>query len=147
MKRKTIFLFVVALVALAVFATSCGHHRPHFRRSTDVLLSRIDRRVKLLNLTEEQQVQYEEIRDRFEQDLRRDLAELRDLRNHLSDELNSQDPDMEKITEMLKMSIPESRNRYIDYFVEFYNILDEEQKKKMTTHMNKRFRKIGRRTA
>jgi Spy/CpxP family protein refolding chaperone len=146
MKRKMIYLTLVSLFTLGVLATSCTHHHPHFRRSTENLLKRIDGRVKKLDLTDMQQVQYEQIRTRLQKDLETDMADLREFRERMSEELAGPDPDLETVAEMLKENVPVIRNRYIDYFVEFYNILDEKQKEKIVTRMNRRFKRAGHRT-
>ena len=120
MKKKPFFLIAILVLLGAAALTSCGRHRPGHRPDPEVILNRMDARVRKLDLSDDQQVQYDVLRDRLETDL---------------------DQDMEQLAENLKTAsgyIPDVRGKYIDYFVEFYSILDEEQQQEVINHMRKR---------
>jgi hypothetical protein len=139
-KRHLIVIAALTLVA-AVSLTSCGRHRGGHRRNPEVMLNRLDAKVRNLDLDESQQVRYEDLRGRLEVDLQRDLSVLHGTGDIIGRELNSENPDIEALAEELKArhgGASDVRGKYIDYFVEFYNILDEEQQEKVIRYMRRR---------
>jgi Spy/CpxP family protein refolding chaperone len=111
------------------------------------MLRRLDSRVKKLELTEAQTRRYEEIRTRFKKDLLNDLSRFKNARTSISAQIMMDDPDIPAIAEELKQRIagsPDLRAKYLDYFVEFYNILDEDQKQKVLNHINRRLKHFER---
>ncbi len=145
MKRPTIVLICAVLLVTGIFVTSCGHHPHHHRRDPDSLLRRMDNRVKQLDLTADQQTQYNKIRERFKSDLEKDMTDMRKLPDQISSKLSSEDPNMEEIADLLKTNmseLPAIRDKYIDYFVEFYHILDEKQQETVIKHFSRRMKRI-----
>ena len=141
MKKKHFFLIAILVLLGAAALTSCGRHRPGHRPDPEVILNRMDARVRKLDLSDDQQVQYDVLRDRLETDLDQDFSELKRIPELVERELERENPDMEQLAENLKAAsgyIPDVRGKYIDYFVEFYSILDEEQQQEVINHMRKR---------
>jgi hypothetical protein len=110
-----------------------------------MLLKRMDAKVRKLDLTEAQQAEYSDFSARLRADLVRDLSEMGRVPDLIMQELNRDNPDIPALAESLKSDsthLPDFDGKYIDYFVEFYNILDEEQQKELHEEMRK---KINRR--
>ena len=107
------------------------HHRFHGRGFSKHILKRLDSRVEKLNLTDLQQEKYQEMRGRVEQE----ILEMKNNRGkffqEIRKEMNQEAPDFEKIAGLLKGKLeqmPVKIGAHLDQFVEFYNVLDEEQK-------------------
>jgi len=148
MKAKTILLALGCVAVASLLLTSCtGHPRRHHRPDPEVMLRRLDRRVKKLELTEAQTRQYEEIRTRFKGDLLNDISRFKNTHNIIRTQLMMDDPDIQAIAEELKQRMagsPDLRAKYLDYFVEFYHILDEDQRQKVLKHINRRLKHVER---
>lgn len=111
------------------------------------MLRRLDKRVKKLELTDTQSKQYEEIKARLKNDLLNDFSTLKKTHASISTQIMMDDPDITAVAEELKQQMkgfPNLRAKYIDYFVEFYGILDEEQKQKVLTHIHRRLKHVER---
>ena len=149
MKHKKIIMIAAVGLMVGLLLSSCGHHRRFSRHNPEHMLRRIDRRVKSLDLTETQKTQYNEIRKRFENDLEEDIEKFKGLPEQIIMTTSEENPDMEEMAELLKIRMSETpalRGKYIDYFVEFYNILDEDQKQQVLKNINRRMRRISRYT-
>lgn len=100
-----------------------------------------------LELTEAQTRQYEEIRTRFKGDLLKDISRFKNTHSDISARIMMDDPDVPAIAGELKQRMagsPDLRAKYLDYFVEFYHILDEDQGQKVLKHINRRLRHVER---
>ncbi len=122
----------LSITGLLVF-NACGH-RPRYCYDdfTERILKRVDKKVAKLELTTDQQNVYNDIRV----DIGIDLENFRDSRlkahTSITEELSAEDPDMGKIAGIMKKvhkEHPVKFDAYLDRSVEFYNILDETQKK------------------
>ena len=146
MKHKKIIMIAAACVVMGLLLSSCGHRNHFSRHKPEHMLKRIDRRVKSLDLTETQKTQYNEIRKRMVNDLNEDINKFKDLPDQIGMTISEENPDMEEMAELLKMRMSETpalRGKYIDYFVEFYTILDEEQKQQVLEHISRRMRRTS----
>ncbi len=148
MKGKTILLALSCVAVASLLLTSCARHpRRQHRPDPEVMLRRLDTRVKKLELTEAQTRQYKEIRTRFKRDLLNDFSSLKNTHTEISAQIMMDDPDIPAIADELKQRMagsPDLRAKYLDYFVEFYNILDEDQKQKVLKHINRRLKHVER---
>jgi hypothetical protein len=141
MRKKHLVIIAALIVVSAVSLTSCGRHRMGHGKDPEVLLRRVDARVRNLRLNETQQAQYEDLRARVKTDMEQDIARMAPLSSMVKDELNRENPDLEALAANLKSGaadMPVLRDRYIDYFVEFYNILDEAQQERVVKHLRRR---------
>jgi hypothetical protein len=148
MKKKHSSIIISLILVAAVSLTSCGRHRHVSRHNPEIFLKRMDARVKKFDLTEEQQADYSDLRARLKSDLSRDLAEMGKIPDHLIRELEREDPDIPGLAENLKAEtahMPGFDGKYIDYFVEFYTILDEEQQEELHERMRKKLTRHTRR--
>ena len=108
-----------------------GFHNKDF---SEFLLWRLDKRVKELNLSEEQKEKYSEIRSRIESHLTEGMEDRKRLMEEFHMEINSENPDMRLMAETVKKKIKEISGfmeENLDLFVEFYETLDDTQKDRL----------------
>ena len=108
-----------------------GFHNKDF---SEFLLWRLDKRVKELNLSEEQKEKYSEIRSRIETHLTEGMEDRKRLMKEFHMEINSENPDMRLMAETVKKKIKEISGfmeENLDLFVEFYETLDDTQKDRL----------------
>ena len=145
-------ILVVALVVGCWLFSPCGKHRfcdrdfpPGFHGEdfSEHVLGRLDKKVEKLDLSETQQGKYQEIRNKIEAD----LAKMRENRKvffrELQNEFNRESPDVNAVASLLKgriQLIPGFMEGKLDQFLDFYNMLNKDQKAQVI----KKFReKIG----
>ena len=145
---------IILVTGLIVFA-GCRHHRfckgfpPE--RVADLVNSKIDTIVDVLTLTEDQQKQFKNLRDR----IKSDFIKMRDDRlmvmDDVKEKLDAENPDLDKVVEYIKGKIKNKPNHIelgLDYFTEFYNILNKEQKEiviqKIREGIDKKMERIDR---
>ncbi len=107
-------------------------------------LKRLDQRVDYLDLSETQKQQYEDIRLRIQARLAEGMEERRRLFRELRSEIDRESPDLAQVATLVKERIrdmPAFVEHHVDLFVEFYNILDEDQKAQLVEMIRER---IGR---
>jgi uncharacterized protein (DUF3084 family) len=144
MKVGKIFLIVTVTTLSALLVFSGCSRKPRFCRDdfSDRVLKRIDKRVEKLDLTEKQKLKYNEIRDSISSDINKIKDERMKVMGEINEELNKKEPDMYKIAKIFKEKHSLRENyviKYVDKFVEFYQMLDQEQK----TLVLERMRKFG----
>ena len=106
----------------------------------------MDREVKKFDLSEAQYAQYEDIRQRVAADLAEGEKKGRQLVIELQSELNKENPNVGLITSLLKdqlRGMPDIVEKYLYYFEEFYNILDEDQKVELIQKFRKKMKRCG----
>jgi len=149
MKSKKKYVIMGSAVLLAIFIMGSGflamegpsgfcgkgfHRGFHGRDFPKHILERLDGKVEELNLSESQQVEYEEIRDKIAADMSNMMENRKNFFTELKEEMDQENPDIEKIAAVLKEKLeqmPLKIGAHLDHFVEFYNILDEDQKGRM----------------
>ena len=137
MKWKHYLLMTAGLLVIFGSTVSCGFvHRPHHRvrpkRITSIVFLRMDNEATRLELTETQQARYTELKNRVKEEIEHDIRGLRNGPDEILKMLETEDPDLEEIADDLKYrmkTMEDPRGKYLDYLVEFYNILDERQKR------------------
>ena len=154
-----IIMFFAGLGIAEVFAagdSSCGPRfglfggRPHSRHifggdMPGFMLKRLDRKVKDLNLTPDQQAKYDELRAQLKERLQAAKEDRLKFREVLRNELAKESPDTAVLTAMVKKKvegISASVQDGIDLFADFYSTLDENQKQKVLAGIRKRMAAI-----
>jgi hypothetical protein len=105
---------------------------------------RMDNEAKRLGLSESQMEKYEAIKERMKADFENDLDEFRKIPDDVLELLESDDPDLKEVISDLKVRMvekPDPRMKYLDYIVEFYNILDDRQKEIFLKDLKKEIEK------
>jgi len=133
-----VILFFGALAGLGVTVASGPHgswhrgfHHGFHEEFADFILWRMDRHVKDLNLDETQMQEYERIREEVKGYLTEAMEKRRDFHGILVDEISKEKPDIDALANLVKermKNVPDFLSKHLDLFVEFYNILDENQK-------------------
>jgi len=136
MKWKRYLLVTAGILVIFGSTVSCGfvhrpHHRFHPKRITSVVFLRMDNEATRLGLTETQERQYEEMKKRIEREVESDLQDFREMPRETIALLDEEGADLGKVVSDLKTRMAEGegvRGKYLDYLLEFYDILDERQK-------------------
>ena len=118
-----------------------GTHRFAGKDISEHILKRLDERVEELNLSEAQQEKYEEIRGKVETSLNETKEERRKLFEELRGEIDRGNPDMNVAAGLVKnrfKDMPDRLAQIVDYFMEFYNVLDEDQQAQVLDEMRDR---------
>jgi hypothetical protein len=121
-----------------------GPHRFGGKEISEQIMKRFDERVEKLDLSEAQQKTYKEIRTKVETSLQEAKEEHRKLFDELRGEINRENPDMNVAANLVKdrlKDMPDHLSQIVDYFMEFYNVLDENQQAQALDEMRD---KIGR---
>ena len=121
-----------------------GTHRFADKDISEHIMKRLDERVEKLDLSEAQQKTYKEIRSKVETSLKETKEERRKLFEELRGEINRGNPDMNVAASLVKnrfKDMPDHLAQIVDYFIEFYNVLDEDQQAQVLDEMRDR---IGR---
>ena len=143
-------VLVVALITGGSFFSSCSphrfcergfHHRFHGRDFSERILKRIDKKVEKLGLTETQQQKYAGIREKIESDFKKMSEGRKALFRDFQGEINKENPDINRVAGLLKDRFKDMHDRisrHLDHFVEFYGILNEEQKARLLEKVRER---------
>ena len=146
MSRKKIMAIVVgAVLAVGVVVTGVSLAGQYVEgcmgRGPEFFMSRMDERVAELNLTPEQQANYQNLKD----DLRERMMQGRDQRKEFLARLKAQlavtDPDVNLVAGMVKdkmTTFAGTLGQGLDLFVEFYNTLNPEQQQKVLDRLRER---------
>jgi len=145
--KKGLSMFAIGLIGLIIAIALSGCERGCWSKghAPDSILKKVDREVKELNLTQAQQVKYEDIRHRLEADMNKHLDKMKLLHSEIEKNFKSEHPDVNTMAAQLKKEFTEEgdpRQKLIDYFVEFYSILDENQQKQVDKYITKRIESI-----
>ena len=110
------------------------HPGPHGGDIADFILWKMDRHVKELNLSDDQKKAYE----KSKKEIRAGIAEAIERKKHfhriVHEEMDKENPDINALAGLMKQRaqhIPDMVSRPIDLFLNFYNLLDENQKAKV----------------
>jgi hypothetical protein len=118
-----------------------GTHRFAGKDISGHIMKRFDERVEELDLSEAQQKTYKEIRGKVETSLNEAKEEHRKLFEELRGEINRANPDMTVAASLVKnrfKDMPDHPAQIVDYFMEFYNVLDEDQQAQVLDEMRDR---------
>ena len=113
------------------FRGGAFHHRFHGKDMADHILSRMDSRIAFLELNETQKEKVEGIKAKIKTRLSEGMEDRNALMTELRAELNGKNPDVNNVSDMIKKRIQKMSSfmeENLDLFVEFYNMLDDNQK-------------------
>jgi len=137
-----VILFIGILAGLGV-TVACGpngnwhkgfHSRFHCGDVTDFVLWKMDKHVKDLNLNEEQKQEYDRVRGQIKTSITEAMEKRKEFHGIVEAELSKENPDLKSLADLIKkrlVKMPGLIGEPLDLFVEFYNILDENQKAKV----------------
>ncbi len=128
--KKFFFVSTVAVLTLGV-AAACGHRHRFDERRAEKIVKHMDRKVSYLDLTAEQERKYQDLRGRILADLKAGMNERKSGLQKIKAEFQKNDTDIEAVATEMKQQISEGSARFEkmpDYIVEFYSMLDDEQK-------------------
>ncbi len=146
-RRKSMIVGIIVL-SLGLVA-GCGayrRHRLHHRDVSKYVLKRWDRHVAKLDLSDVQKEQHQEIRQRVEASLRQAKEDRERFFSDLKSELDRENPDPTRLVVLAKeraKAVPGMIGENLDHFVEFYNILDADQKAQVIEMIRKRMKRRG----
>ena len=156
MKLKKRYVIVGSVVAFLVLVTGfcmvkasgdygfCGRglHPPFFRKAfPERILNRMDNKMEELNLSEEQKEKYSQLKASFKADFEEMRSGRLKFMNDMRAVMDQQKPDMQKLAGLIKDRLnrmPDRIGTHLDELVDFYNILDEEQKARVLERMRER---------
>ena len=156
MKRKKKYVIVGSVVAFLVLVSGfcivkasgdygfCGRgsHPPFFRKAfRERLLSRMDDKMQELNLSEEQKEKYAQLKTCFKANFEEMRSGRSQFMNEIKAVIDEKNPDMQRVAGLVKTRlnrIPDRVGTNLDQLVDFYNILNEEQKAKILARMRER---------
>lgn len=120
-----------------------GFH-PRFggKAFSEHILNRLDSAVKGLALTEAQEEEYEEIRQKIRSCLAEGMERRRHFFSELRSEINKEAPDVDAVVALSKEHLEHVSSfmeETLDVFAELYSILDEDQKARVIKKVRDRF--------
>lgn len=147
LQRKSIIVGVIVLsVALVGGCGAYIRHRFYHRDISKHVLKRWDRHVAKLDLSEAQREGYEEIRQKVQASLREARYGREELFQELRSEIDRENPDLNRMVDLVKERVeamPSLANENLDRFVEFYNLLDDDQQAQVIEMIRKRMKRRG----
>ncbi|MDY6791003.1 MAG: Spy/CpxP family protein refolding chaperone [Thermodesulfobacteriota bacterium] len=149
-----VILFVGIVSACGIHGfKNCGYHpmfcgkgpHPKFfgKNFSQHVLSRLDKKVEDLNLTETQKIEYEKIRLEVKEKMTWAMKKRKENFIQLHNQINKEKPDMNAIAEAAKKQLnkmPVFMADNLDLFLKFYHILDEDQKRKVIEIIRKKMK-------
>jgi len=107
------------------------HSKHHGEEMSEFILWRMDRHMKALDLSQEQEGRYEEMREQIKNSLAGLMEERRRFHEMMREEMNKDKPDIEALANLIKGRLEKMQAQIsgkLDLFVEFYGLLDPDQK-------------------
>ena len=156
MKTSRKALGLILLCMCMVLMGACHRHgpfRPHHpckkswhdrfhQRGIERILGKLDKGMEELNLNDSQQEKYEALRSRFKEDLSGMGQDRTAFFIDVKTEIDREAPDMVKLAGLLQQRLEMMEDRlgaHIDAWVEFYQMLDDDQKAKVIEALRDRF--------
>ena len=124
---------VLLVLGVGLFLPGCkgqSEMRGKFRK--EAMVEKMDKIAKTLNLTKEQSVKFEELKSKISAKMDNGSKERTAFRDEMLLEVKKDNPDVKLLANRAKERIDiasKNAKESIDLFTEFYNILDENQKK------------------
>jgi len=137
----TVILSIITLVLLSSLVAGCGHYRFHDRDLSKYAMKRMEHLVDDLDLSDTQQKKYEEVLSKIEANLTDGMEIRKTTFKELQSEFNSENPDMNLVTDLFKKRLKEISGyaeETLDLCLEFYNLLDDDQKTILVKKISKR---------
>jgi hypothetical protein len=117
------------------------HHGFDHKDIAEFLLWRMDKKMKALNLSEEQQEKYNQIRSNIEKQLTEGMDDRKMMMDTFQREMSRENPDVRLLAGMVKTKIDEvsgMMNENLDLVVGFYESLNEAQKNEVLNAIRER---------
>ena len=117
------------------------HHGFDHKDIAEFLLWRMDKKMKALNLSEEQQEKYNQIRSNIEKQLTEGMDDRKMMMDTFQREMSQEDPDVRRLAEMVKTKIDEVSglmNENLELAVGFYESLNETQRNEVLNAIRER---------
>lgn len=147
-KYRVISAIVILAALLTVkSAIAFGPRGFHGGGGHEFILEHIDDRVEDLDLNDEQMSQYQVLRAKVKANLETARAKRMELFEKVAVEMKKPNPDMEAVSTVVKQGfadLPDMMSANLDLFVEFYNILDEEQQEEILKKFRKKIDRMER---
>ncbi len=131
MKPKKSFYLLATLVALFVFLNGCHRGPWSHRGMTSMVLDHLDDAVEDLKLNDDQNVKYQEVRERLEADMLKHTEDRKEFKLALQEKVNLGNQDIKPVTNLLReklKTMPTITTGYLNHADELYDILDDQQK-------------------
>lgn len=153
-KKRSLILGLILLGAIVVVGMGFGGcNKPpmfcgggfHGKEFPKHVLEKIDAEVEALNLSEAQMARYEEIRAKVEKELVVVGSQRKAFFEEVKVEMDLENPDLNVLSTLVKShveNLPIRVGVFIDDFMTFYEILDENQKGVITTLLKDKFQKF-----
>ena len=136
------FGLVAALEPWGGFHSGRGfHHGFDHKDIAEFVLWRMDKKMKALNLSEEQQEKYNQIRSNIEKQLTEGMDDRKMMMDTFQREMSQEDPDVRRLAEMVKTKIDEVSglmNENLELAVGFYESLNETQRNEVLNAIRER---------
>ncbi len=110
------------------------HPGPHGEDIADFILWKMDRHVKELNLNGAQKKAYEKSKEEIRAGIADAIERKKGFHRIVHEEMDKENPDINALAGLMKeraQHIPDMVSKPLDLFVNFYNLLDENQKAKV----------------
>ena len=156
MKLKKRYVIVGSVVIFLVLVTgfcivkasgdygfcSRGSHPPFFRKAfPERILNRMDSKMEDLNLSEVQKTKYAQLKTSFKADFEEMRTGRSKFMNDMRAVIDQKNPDMQRVAGLVKdrlSRMPERIGTHLDELVDFYNILNQEQRARVLDKMRER---------
>jgi hypothetical protein len=117
------------------------HHGFDHKDIAEFILWRMDKKMKALNLSEEQQGKYNHIRSNIEKHLTEGMDDRKMMMDTFHMEMSKENPDVRLLAGMIKTKIDEVSdlmNENLDLVVGFYESLNDTQKNEVLNSIRER---------
>ena len=153
-KKRTVWLSVGLLGTLVIAGAGVvGCHRPpmlcgaasHGEGFVKDVLEKVDSHVEALELTAAQQERYQEIRAQVESELVEIGESRKAFFQEVKTEMEKDSPELTVVADLLKghsRRFPERITFFVDRFMDFYAILEPQQKDQVVSHLKAKLKKF-----
>jgi hypothetical protein len=117
------------------------HPGPHGEDIADFILWKMDRHVKELDLNDAQKKEYEKSKEELRAEIAGVIERKKDFHRIVHEEMDKENPDINALAGLMKeraQNIPDMVSKPIDLFVNFYSLLDENQKARVIDRFRSR---------
>jgi len=154
LKKRSLIVGLALLGAILIVGTGfVGCQKPsmfcgggfHGKESPKHVLEKIDSEAEALDLTETQLARYQEIRTKVENELTEVGNQRKVFFGKVKTEMDKEKPDLNVLSALVKSHVENIPNRvdmFMDDFMSFYEVLDDNQKDVITTHLKNKFQKF-----
>jgi Spy/CpxP family protein refolding chaperone len=155
-KRKKYFIIGSIVLLIVLFTgfglvAACGpcrgfHPGFHHKDISEFILWQLDKIVKRLNLSEAQKEKYEEMKEKIETRFKEHRDDRKRWMEELQTIMNKVDLDVKVLSESIKKRMKRFSvfmEGNLDLFVEFYQILDKEQKDKIMATIREKMKRCS----